>query len=222
MRRPLLILPLALSLTACSGLRNPRAASSATAAPAAVAAETPVVAAEPVAAPASKGFFKGLRSGRTEAEPVAVVETKAVVAAEPVAPATEPVSAVPASGRGLRSDRSSEASHSSAARGPVFSWEKKDGQVEAAGEVPAAAPADVNKARVVSFNEKLGLISLMRSTRADIGSRLQLSKGEQALQVEVLAADDRITVVGITPNQVTVLHFRPDEEVGCNPVASSK
>lgn len=55
----------------------------------------------------------------------------------------------------------------------------------------------------------------MRADKADVGAKLQLTKGDKALTVEVLKADEKITVVGILAGQQTVINFVPDEEVGC-------
>lgn len=102
--------------------------------------------------------------------------------------------------------------------GPLFSWEKKE-VVEANAVAVPQAPADAGKAVVVSFNQQQGLIALMRSEKAEVGSKLQLTKGDKALLVEVLQVGDTVTVVGIVAGQATSLRFYAQEEVGCAALA---
>lgn len=105
-----------------------------------------------------------------------------------------------------------------------FSWDKDSVDTGAPKtNIPAVveAPKDANKARVLEVREDSGLISLLRSDKPDVKSRLQLVKDGKALLVEVVKVSDKNEIVAnIIPNQEKAPKLAAGDEVACGVLAA--
>ncbi len=111
------------------------------------------------------------------------------------------------------------------APGVKFSWDKDSDGSAAPKEVALAvveAPKDANKIRIIEVRDDSGLISLLRSDKPEIKSRLQLVKDGKVLLVEVIRVSDKNEIVAnIIPNQEKTPKLVAGDEVTCGVLAAS-
>lgn len=106
-----------------------------------------------------------------------------------------------------------------------FSWEAKSAGKSSHGTtaemVAVEPPKESDKAVVIDVREADGLISLARSEKSELFTRLQIVKEGKLLLVEVISVNDTQIVANILPNQVKSAHLVAGDLVTCNLVVSA-
>jgi hypothetical protein len=105
-----------------------------------------------------------------------------------------------------------------------FSWESRSAAKSARGAsadvVAVEPPKESDKAIVIGIREADGLVSLARSEKPELYTRLQLVKEGKLLLVEVISVSDTQIVANILPNQMKSAHLMAGDLVTCNVVTS--
>jgi len=106
-----------------------------------------------------------------------------------------------------------------------FSWESRSAAKSARGAsvdvVAVEPPKESDKAIVIGIREADGLVSLARSEKPELFTRLQLVKEGKLLLVEVISVNDTQIVANILPNQLKSAHLMAGDLVTCNVVTST-